>query len=316
MSRENEKSLSIGPRLTHLAERNDVSLSSVAKVAGRCEELNLRFNNAEIVKLAYLSQPDNLGSFLNDWRYDYKTCFGPKSVMANGYPNDCFDAACLAYTVNYLKGIKSYIVLQENSGGQDQNRNIYRNPHTLRWGYYSCDGYSKAKYNNWKSILYGLTKEDEDAIGFSEPIDLIAKFGTDWMDKKEIWDLYYLYIDENINFYSVNRKNKKTHPYNSIHILKKGYIEIESGKPFISLDNLPKKVLSIINKNKDVSIKPDIKHSTPTFRAYYVKVPDRLERKIRKIMGVAFGDLACQAHDLKGFLKRGYKIEQIATVKK
>ena len=86
-----------------------------------------------------------------------------------------------------------------------------------------------------------LDPKDLTLVGFSEPIDLVAKYGTAWMGAEEpLWDIYYTYIDDAVPFHYFFDDPGRPHLYPAVRALKENWIRLDAaGEPFVSLDDLP-----------------------------------------------------------------------------
>ena len=86
-----------------------------------------------------------------------------------------------------------------------------------------------------------LDPKDLTLVGYSEQIDLVAKFGAAWMaSEKPLWDIYYTYIDESVLFHYFSDDPGRPHLYPAVRALRENWVRVDAeGKPYVSLDDLP-----------------------------------------------------------------------------
>ncbi len=279
-----------------------VELDKRLNIHERCDKNNLNFTYAERVQIMNLSKRRTLYQFFKWSTYDYSTCYGPRKVLKTESAN-CFEAACLANTVLFLNGIRSYIVLLEFTSSMDHNVLIYQNPKTKLWGYFDSLGGRKPQYTSWNDPFLLLSKKQPRMTGYSEPINLVKKFGTKWMKENNLWDMYYLYIDSNVKFYPTERYNR-THRYQAIKALQNKWIEVHKKKPTVVWSHFPKKAQDLFQYD-ELPI-PDYRNRGLT----------RKEWEFISLTGGTPNDFFDHASDLRDFLRAGYSIRQIVPKSK
>jgi hypothetical protein len=286
--------------ISSFGEKLGPELGTALFIGDRCDRYHLDFSDREILEITNVSKIKDLQKFLTHSEYRYSTCYGPKNVLRTGSAH-CFEAACFAHTVLFLNGIQSYVVLQEFTSEQDHNVVIYQHPKTKLWGYVDSLKGEFAQYHSWQALMRASSRKKPRIIGFSEPIDLVNKFGTKWMTQDELWDLYYLYIDRNVRFFPT-KSYGKIHRYQTIEALQNGWIQIVDGEPMVIPSCFPEAAQEILRKSKFFS-SPSTYRKNPT-----------LERKFLEITGGTPRDFLNQSYDLRDFLQRGFTVDQIADV--
>ena len=145
---------------------------------------------------------------------------------------------------------------------------------------------------------------DHTLVGYSDPIDLVAKYGTGWMDStKPLWNIYYTYIDDKVLFHNLFDTETKTHLYPLIPALKNNWIRIRNRrKTYVSVKDLPVDAQPLWTSFWDLY---DVNQPVPRGLAY------EIQEAFRKITGTTPIDLKETADDFVDFLRRGYKVEQI-----
>ena len=134
----------------------------------------------------------------------------PRLVLRTGMAH-CFEGAMFAYAVNFLHGHEPRLLMLEASQDADHNLVVCRDPRTGLWGANAQSRYPglvgrPAEYPSLRALADSyvpfyfsdrtLDPTDLTLVGYSEPIDLTAKFGTAWMGSEApLWDIYYTYVD-------------------------------------------------------------------------------------------------------------------------
>jgi hypothetical protein len=99
----------------------------------------------------------------------------------------------------------------------EHNLVLWQDPHS---GLFGCNAHSTypgldgrpAKYPTLHTLVesyypyyYSVRSDDRNDIvlvGYSNPFDLTARYGTAWMaSDAPLWDIYYTYIDESVTFH-------------------------------------------------------------------------------------------------------------------
>lgn len=295
----------------------------------RSRGLGIHFEVDELVILAALDTPAKVQDFL-DARIYYnqdhasadqeETAMPPRHVLRTGMAH-CFEGATFAYAVNFLHGHEPRLVMLEASQDADHNLVVWRDPGS---GLYGANAHSRypglvgrpAEYPTIRALaesyvpLYysdrTLDPRDLTLVGFSEPIDLVAKFGTAWMGSADaLWDIYYTYIDDSVLFHYFSDDPGRPHLYPMVRALKDRWVRLDAaGKPHVSLDDLP----------------PGARDSWDTFWKTYDPERDgprprgrarEIEQAFFKLTGTTPIDLDDVAFDLQFYLAAGYRIEQL-----
>jgi hypothetical protein len=146
--------------------------------------------------------------------------------------------------------------------------------------------------------------EDLTLVGYSDPFDLIAKFGVKWIDSLEpLWDIYYTYLDDTVTFHYLFDDSTETHLYPLVRALKDKWIQIKGqGHPFVSVESLPSEAQVVCQSFWRVYDQSD---SRPRGEAR------EIEKEFMRLTGTTPIDLRENAEDLTYFLECGYRIEQL-----
>jgi len=244
--------------------RNKTGPETFGRFKARCDALGLRFEADELLVLAALDTPAKLQKFLNAELYynndhavagQEETAMAPRLVLRTGMAH-CFEGAMFAYAVNFLHRHEPRLVMLEASQDADHNIVVWRNPRT---GLYGSTAHSRypglvgrpAKYRTLRALAATyvpvyfsdrtLDPKDLTLVGFSEPIDLVGKYGVAWMASEgPLWDIYYTYIDDTVPFHYFSGDHGRPPLSPAIRALKENWIRLDAaGKPFVSLDDLP-----------------------------------------------------------------------------
>ena len=178
--------------------------ASLRRVQTRVRELGLEFTDEDVLIIAALDNPRRVQWFLDNEVYynnDHgdieteETSFSPRTVLRTGMAH-CFEGAMFAYAVNYLHGFEPRWMLLEGTRDVDHNLVVYQEHHAFRWGCNAQSGYPhlggrepqyftlRESAETYAPYYYsGYTNEPTDLtlVGFSEPFDLVKKFGVSWM---------------------------------------------------------------------------------------------------------------------------------------
>ena len=308
--------------------RATVSREALERFESRAAALGLRFEGEERLVLAGLDTPTKVQDFLDRRLYynqdhesvdQEETAMPPRLVLAEGKAH-CFEGAMFAYAVNVLHGHDPRLVMLEASQDADHNLVVWRDTAT---GLYGANAHSRypglvgrpAEYPTIRAVADSYvpfyysdrTSDPNDLtlVGYSDPIDLVARFGTEWMGRTSpLWDLYYTYIDDSVAFHYFFDDPGRPHLYPMVRALKENWVRLDTaGKPYVSLDDLP----------------PGAKREWDVFWGVYgPKDGPRPRGKAKEIEQAFFSltgttpiDLDDIAFDLQFFLAAGYKIDQL-----
>ena len=317
-------------QLKSFAEIHSGAVDSAAygRFESRCEAFGLRFAADEIVILAALDTPAKVQGFL-DMRLYYnddhasadqeETASPPRLVLRTGVAH-CFEGAMFAYAANFLHGHEPRLVMLEASQDADHNLVVCRDRDT---GLYGANAHSRypglagrpaksltlrALAESYVPFYYSdrtLDPNDLTLVGFSEPIDLAAKFGTAWMGSMEpLWDIYYTYIDDSVPFHYFSDDPGRPHLYPGVRALKESWVRLNAaGVPSVSLEDLP----------------PGAKREWEAFwRVYGPEDGPRprgeareVEQAFFRLTGTTPIDLDDVAFDLRFYLAAGYRVDQL-----
>ena len=309
--------------------RDQVNPASLARLQARVRKLGLSFPDDELLIIAALDTPKRIQEFLNTQIYynnDHmsveqdETAMPPRRVLQTARAH-CFEGAMFAYVVNFLHGHDPRWALLEASQDSEHNLVIVQDPTT---GLYGSNAHSRVLNLDGRLMIFptlrGLAEsyymwyysdrtnilEDLTLVGYSDPFDLIARYGCDWMDTEEhLWKIYYTYVEETLEFHFVFDDSGKTHLYPVIAALKNKWIQIDAhGKPYVSVGDLPGRAQELWHAfwrtNGDNTI-----YRRPRGEAR------RLEQELVRLTDTTQIDLADNADDLQYFLASGHRIEDL-----
>jgi hypothetical protein len=304
-----------------------VSPAALARLTARVCELGLTFTDDELVILAALNTPARVQEFLDTqvwYNNDHaspdleETAMPPRMVLRTARAH-CFEGALFAYAVDYLHGHCPRLVLLEASQDSEHNLVLYQDPQT---GWYGVNAHSAFRCLDGRPAQYATIRalaesyypyyysdrtnnpEDLTLVGYSDPFDLIAKFGVKWIDSLEpLWDIYYTYLDDTITFHYLFDDSTETHLYPLVRALKDKWIQINRQEhPFVSVESLPPEAQVVWQSFWRVYDQSD---SRPRGEAR------EFEKEFMRLTGTTPIDLRENAEDLTYFLECGYRIEQL-----
>lgn len=309
--------------------RADVSPQALAAFNARAVSLGLSFSADESIVLAALNTPARVQQFLNTQVYynnDHatpdteETVMSPRQVLRSGLAH-CFEGAMFAYALNFLHGYEPRLVLLEASQDSEHNLVLFRDAQS---GLYGCNAHSAFPHLDGRPAQYATVRElalsyqpyyysdrsndpnDLTLVGYSDPFDLVAKYGVAWMGSDaQLWDIYYTYIDDTVTLHNLNDDSPNAHLYPLLRALRDRWIEIDShGQPFVVVANLPAEA-------------PQLWHAF--WRTYKPTDPrpcgeaKEIERQFFRVTNTTPIDLVENASDYVYFLESGYRIDQILT---
>jgi hypothetical protein len=309
--------------------RGAVSAAAREAFAVRCGSLGLRFDDDELAVFAALATPAKVQEFLNTELYynddhalvdQEETAAPPRLVLRSGAAH-CFEGAMFAYAVNHLHGHEPRLVMLEASQDADHNLVVCRDPATGLYGANAQSRYPglvgrpaefpsiRALAESYLPFYYSdrtLDPTDLTLVGFSEPVDLAAKYGTGWIASKDPpWDIYYTDIDEAVPFHYFFGGPGDPHLYPLVRALKENWIRLgAASEPFVSVDDLPpgaREVRDAFWKAYD----PDRDGPRPRGPA------KEIESEFFRLTGTTPIDLDDNAFDLQFFLAAGYRLDQL-----
>jgi len=318
-------------RLRAFAERYRGSVETTARerFRARCEEFGLRLEDDELTVFAALDTPAKVQEFLNAELYynddhasvdQEETVTPPRLVLRTGLAH-CFEGALFAYAVNHLHGHEPRLVMLEASQDADHNLVVCRDTASGLYGANAQSRYPglvgrpaeyptiRALADSYVPFYYSdrtLDPTDLTLVGFSEPVDLVAKFGTGWIATEEpLWDIYYTYIDGAVRFSYFFDDPGPPHLYPAVRALAENWVRLDAaGEPFVSLDDLPpgaREVWDAFWRSYD----PQRDGPRPRGRA------KEIEQRFFRLTGTTPIDLDDNAFDLQFYLAAGYRIDRL-----
>ncbi|MBI5304414.1 MAG: hypothetical protein HY868_19940 [Chloroflexi bacterium] len=316
-------------QLRHFADcyRRATNPVALAWFRARVREYAWHLSDDEVTILAALDTPDKVQQFLNTQIYynnDHaaveleETAMPPRLVLRTGLAH-CFEGALFAYAVNFLHGHNPRMVLLEASQDSEHNLVVWQNPAT---GLYGCNAHSAFPNLDGRPARFRTIREmaesfvpyyysdrthdpnDLTLVGYSEPFDLIPKFGTAWIGSEQpLWDLYYTYVDDTVRLRYFDDSNE-THLYPVVRALKENWIRMDAnGKPFVSVADLPRDAQDVWRAFWRVYGANDGRRAQGAAR--------EIEKEFMRLTGTTPIDLADNASDLQYFLAAGYRIKQL-----
>ena len=310
--------------------RKTVSPEAAERFAARCGSLGLRFTGDELAVLATLDTPAKVQEFLNTQLYynddhasveQEETAMPPRRVLETGMAH-CFEGAMFAYAVNFLHGHEPRLVMLEASQDADHNLVICRDSRTGLYGSNAQSRYPglvgrpaeyptiRAVADSYVPYYYSdrtLDPTDLTLVGYSDEIDLVAKYGPAWIGSEApLWDIYYTYIDDTRLFHYFFDDPGRPHFYPVVHALRENWIRMDlQGKPYVSLDDLP----SGTREAWDAFWKAYGPADGPRPRGKAREI----ELEFFRLSGTTPIDLDDNAFDLQFYLAAGYRIDQLLT---
>ncbi len=229
-----------------------------------------------------------------------------------------------AYAVNYLHRHDPHLVLLEASQDSEHNLIVVRDKPT---GMLGCNAHSAyphldgraAQYRTVRALAqsyrpyyysdYTRDPNDITLVGYSEPIDLVAKYGVAWLASDQpLWDIYYTYIDDAARFHYLDDESDATHAYPLIRALQERWIEIDAqGKPFVNADHLPHAARELWNAFWRL-------HGDHQTYRRPQGAEAEIEKEFFRLTGTTPIDLEDNAFDLQFFLAEGYRVEQLLKI--
>jgi len=310
--------------------RASIEPRALAALTHRASDLCLPFTPDELTMLAALDTPVRVQHFLNTHIYynnDHatpdteETVMSPRQVLRTGRAH-CFEGAMFAYAVNYLHGHDPRLILLESSQDSEHNLVQYVDPHT---GLFGCNAHSAYPHLDGRSAEYAAIRamaesyypwyysdrsnnpEDRTLVGYSEPFDLVAKYGVEWMGRNDaLWDIYYTYLDDTITLHYLFDDSSSAHLYPLVRALKEKWIEIDAtGQPRVNTANLPPQALPLWEAFWNTYREEDRR---PRGKAR------EIEQAFMHITSTTPIDLSENASDFVYFLEKGYRVEQLLSV--
>ncbi len=307
--------------------RATVSPATLLSLETLAADLGLQFTPDELLVLAALDSPSQVQEFLNTQIYynnDHasveldETAFSPRQVLQRGVAH-CFEGALFAYAVNFLHGHHPRLVLLEACQDFEHNLVLFQDART---GLYGCNAHSRWQHLDGRPAQFATIRalaesyqpyyysdwtndpNDLTLVGYSDPFDLIAKFGVAWIAAPEmVWDIYYLYVDAAVRFHYLCDDSDATHPYQLVRALRENWIRIDPpGKSRVSVEDLPARAQELWRAFWN------------TFERAQVRprgAAKQIEQEFMLLTGTTPIDLQDNADDLVYFLERGYRAEQL-----
>ena len=310
--------------------RAEVQPEVLARLTARVHELGLQYSPDELQLLAALDTPARVQAFLNTQIYynnDHatpdteETSMSPRQVLETARAH-CFEGALFAYAVNTLHGHDPRLVLLEASQDSEHNLVIFKDAQT---GLYGCNAHSAYAHLDGRPAEYATVRElaqtyypwyysdrsnnpaDMSLVGYSDPIDLVSRFGTAWMSSAEpLWRMYYTYIDDTVTLHYLDDDSGAVHLYPLVHALKEGWIQVDAqGHPAVNTFGLTSEALQLWHAFWD-AYGNDVQR--PQGRARDI------EDQFRALTCTTPIDLVENASDFQYSLEKGYGVKQLLTI--
>jgi len=307
--------------------RHKVTPAARARLDARLRELGAHWSDDAVWVVAALDHPDKVQAFLNtqiyynDDRSDSEvpaTARSPYAVLQSALAH-CFEGALFAYAVNWLHGYAPRLVLLEASQDANHNLVVYQDPCTGLYGgnahsaYPHLDGRAaqyptlRALAESYRPFYYSdFTRDPRDLtlVGYSEPLDLMARYGTAWITSElPLWDIYFTYIDARVRFYNLLDEAEPPHVYPLIRALQERWLRVDArGRAFVSPDDLPVAAQHLWRAFWEVY---DERYPRARGRAA------EIEDAFRRLTGTTPIDLNLNAEELQEFLDAGYHIQPL-----
>jgi hypothetical protein len=301
--------------------------SAFAQLKRRTQELGLAFDDDELHVLASLDTPDRVQDFLDrelHYNNDHasveqdETAMPPRQVLRTGMAH-CFEGAMFAYAVNYLHGFAPQLCLLESIQDSEHNLVIVRDHHG---GWYGCNAHSRYPHLDGRPMQYETLRKlvesyvpwyysdrtrnprDVTVVGYSEPFDLVAKYGTAWMSSDEpLWKIYYTYIDDTVPFHYLKHDRGEPHLYPVVKALEQRWIQVDTaGAPVVSIAELPPRARELWRRFWKVH--------DPEALPVRGKALE-IQKRFWKLTGTTPIDLRDNADDLQYFLRAGFGISDL-----
>lgn len=302
--------------------RNAVRPSVMARLKASTRALGLRFTDDELVVIAALDTPARVQEFLDTelhYNNDHasveleETAMPPRQVLRSGMAH-CFEGAMFAYAVNHLHGFAPRLSLLEATQDSEHNLVIVRDRHG---GWFGCNAHSRYPHLDGRPMRFETMRElalsyapwyysdrtrnpkDVTLVGYSDPFDLVARFGVGWMAADEpLWRIYYTYIDETVTFRYLSGDEASTHLYPLVKALKHQWIQVDArGTPLVNVSALPPNVQELWRQFWELGEPTELPVQGPA-RA--------LEQEFFRLTGTTPIDLRDNAYDLQFSLQAGY----------
>jgi hypothetical protein len=245
----------------------------------------------------------------------------PRRVLQTGMAH-CFEGAMFAYAVNFLHGHEPCLVMLEASQDADHNIVVWRDRST---GFYGSNAQSRypgivgrpAEHPTLRALAESyvpfyfsdrtLDPKDLTLVGFSDEIDLVAKYGAAWMASTDpLWDIYYTYIDDTCLFHYFANDPGRPHLYPFVRAIRANWIRVDAeGKTYVSADDLPAAAR--------VGWRAFWKAYGPGDGPRPQGKAREIEQEFFRLTGTTPIDLDDNAFDLQFYLAAGYRIEQLLT---
>jgi hypothetical protein len=318
-------------QIRHFADlyRRSVNPDTLARLSGHTRALGLDFPLEELLIIAALDTPDKVQEFLNTQIYynnDHaspdleETAMSPRRVLQTALAH-CFEGAMFAYAVNYVHGQNPRLFLLEASQDSEHNLVLFQDPETGLLGVNAHSAFPHldgrpAQYPSIRAIAESYypyyysdrtwNPNDITLVGYSDPFDLVSKFGPAWMASEEpLWDIYYTYVDDTLAWHYLFDDSNQTHIYPLINALRHKWIQVDGqGRSNANVNNLPPAALELWQAFWKVF---DARDPRPR------GIAREIEERFFKLTGTTPIDLYENAEELGYFVERGYRIEQLLT---
>lgn len=314
--------------LTHFVRqfKDKVDPNAYLRMRLRMDELDLQFPQEECLVMAALNSPGKVQRFIDgnltynqdhiinrSARQNEETALPPRMVLQTGF-GQCFEVAMWAYLVNYLHGYDPRLMFLEGIFGDDDHTIVKVKGKDGKFGanaqssykhlrgrtmVYSSDHELAESYKGWYTFSSRHEPERSNLVGYSEPIDMVEKFGIEWMDTlSPIWKEYHFALDQETHLYSLDSPLEAPHQYGLFRALEQGLIIIRRGRASFNIDVLPTD-LEMLHRNYERN------------RAVIENIWDHTDiltqqLKMFKEIGITSPDLISFVSDVNLMLQTGY----------
>ena len=307
--------------------RSNIQPQALERLTARMHELGLSFAPDELQLLAALDTPACVQEFLNTQIYynndhatpdQEETAMPPRQVLHTARAH-CFEGALFAYAVNYLHGHDPQLVLLEASQDSEHNLMLFTDPHT---GLYGANAHSRYPHLDGRDAEYATVRAlaesyhpwyysdrsnnpaDLTLVGYSDPFDLVARYGMAWMGgDAPLWDIYYTYLDDTVRLHYLYDNSPVTHLYPLVRAFQERWIQMDGrGHPYVSVTDLPEQAQTLWQAFWGV-YQESGKHPSGQAR--------EIEQQFMQVTGTTPIDLSENAGDFIYFLEKGYRVDQL-----
>src|SRR3989344_4293819 len=247
--------------------KDEVDPNIYLRMRLRMDQLGVQFPQEECLVMAALNTPGKVQRFIDGnltYNQDHlingssqqneETALPPRMVLQTGFGH-CFEVAMWAYLVNDLHGYDPRLIFLEGIFGDDDHTIVRVKGKDNRYGanaqssyrhlrgrpmIFSSDREVAESYKGWYTFSARYEPERSNLVGYSEPINMVRKFGVGWMDTLlPVWEEYHFALDSRTRLYSLNHPSIAPHQYGLFKALERGWIVIDDAGARLEIDALP-----------------------------------------------------------------------------